>query len=179
MLNLREQRRYSNKTHFLVIGSAFHPPTRLGFEALLKVLPDISIANSCRFEIAGRGTEVLRDLCKHPNVTLRGSVDDAVLDELFVGAKAAIMYQRSGVGALTRIPELLIAGIPVMGNSVACRSAWENPGVTCFESWTELSELLCISKNAPHLPPKPTQSIARLLDALKESLDNRVATIIR
>ena len=57
--------------------------------------------------------------------------------DALVKAKAVICYQVSGPGALTRIAEMLVANVPVMGNSHALRSYYNINGVIEFDSIEE------------------------------------------
>jgi glycosyltransferase involved in cell wall biosynthesis len=74
--------------------------------------------------IAGFGTEALvkqfKDLPSCVNIL--GSVSKEVYQKLLKTCKAVLIYQHSGTGVLTRIPELMIAGIPIIANSIALRS---------------------------------------------------------
>jgi glycosyltransferase involved in cell wall biosynthesis len=49
-----------------------------------------------------------------PEVELRGWVSQTELDALLTQAAAAVVPQRLGFGALTRLPELCCAGVPVI-----------------------------------------------------------------
>jgi hypothetical protein len=75
--------------------------------------------------------------------------------------KAAIVYQECGSGALTKICEFLLAGVPVLANQHAARSYYNCSGVIEFASVAELP-LLIKHISGPELkiaePAKPDYS---------------------
>jgi hypothetical protein len=167
LLKLREQRATSTKTRFLILGTALNYPTLLGMIEQLQWLKTIRAEIEFEVDIAGYGTEQLQEYCDHPSFNLLGAIDPEKLDNLMLEAKAILVHQRAGVGALTRIPEMITAGIPVIANSNTCRSAFEYPGVYCYDSHSELSELICRSLPIPDLLQRPINAEKRFINCLK------------
>jgi hypothetical protein len=107
--------------------------------------------------VVGLETERLRNVQRPPSVDVRGYVDNDTLDEMLISARAVLIHQRAGVGALTRIPEMLVAGVPVIASGVAARSAHEFEGVYTYEAPYELEALM---RGDPlPMPPVPQRAV--------------------
>ncbi len=174
-LRVRARRPSEEKDCFLVIGSAANYPTGEGMRELLLQLAHFGPAINQRFEVIGRGVEVLAGVCQKPWLRLHGEVDDATLDQMLARSKAVLVHQRRGAGALTRIVEMLLAGVPVIGNQIACRTHFGVDGVHCYESWQELSGLLQDSLGTPNKPVQPRRAAARLVEVLRRTTAKAVA----
>ena len=125
---------------FLVLGTCTNPPTRLGVEALLEMIARIAPATPVR--ICGKGSESVRVPAQASDVQRLGRVDDETLDALRSECRALLCYQAATSGALTRVPEALAAGIPVVANVDAARSWSFLEGVHVFEDEGGLAGLL-------------------------------------
>jgi hypothetical protein len=79
-------------------------------------------------------------------------------------SEKAVVFQTRGSGALTRIPELLLAGLPVICNPHAARSAQQYDGVEIFDTDEELVSLLNARAPMPVPPDRPVQAEERLLN---------------
>ena len=119
-------------------------------------------------DIAGYGTEVLAEYCQQANFNLIGSVAPEKLNYLLSNTQAILVHQQAGVGALTRIPEMLIAGIPVIANANACRSAFGYSGVHCYDTQEELEALMKNHLEVPPIIPRPHAAEKRFIDRLTE-----------
>jgi len=176
LLELRRQREQSVPHRFLILGTAHNPPTRIGMIEQIQWLK--KIGQSFRFvvDIAGYGTETLKEYCDDARFVLHGSVDIDKLNHLLSDAKAILVHQTAGVGALTRIPEMLIAGIPVIANANACRSAFSYSGVYCYDNSQELAGLMSATLDIPTVLERPTGAERHFIDYLKrlgEDSENR------
>lgn len=158
--DIRENRKFSDKKRFLIIGTVDNPPTRIGMVEQLEWLKGLRREAEFKIDVAGYGTESLSDSCTHPDFNLLGAVDNEALHRLMVESKAVLVHQRAGIGALTRIPEMLIAGLPVIVNGNACRSAFNYRGVHCYDTPVELLELMKTTLDIPEVlpPPKSAQN---------------------
>jgi len=133
---LRTQR--SPKNFYLVLGSAINPPTRDGISRQLDFLGD-ALSDDESVIIVGRGTQTLQ--ATHPSITIEGEVSDERLGELLCSCKAAWLHQTQGVGALTRISELLLSGVPIVASAHAVRSA-SYADLYVYEDFDQALELL-------------------------------------
>jgi hypothetical protein len=164
LLDIRQSRISSEKRKFLILGTANNPPTFLGMIEQIKILEKVRKEIEFEVDIAGYGTENLREYCTDSSINLLGTVSPSQLHSLMKSAIAVLIYQNAGVGALTRIPEMLIAGIPVIANSNACRSAYNYDGIYCYDDDYELIELMKNNLDVPKVLPRPTESERRFID---------------
>lgn len=165
---LRKQSIQSRGSRFLILGTVKNTPTFQGMIQQIETLKKLLAKISFSVDIAGHGTEKLKEYCNHPQFHLHGTVDTSKLDQLMVESKAVLIYQQSGVGALTRIPEMLIAGIPVIANGNACRSSFSYSGVYCYDNNDELTEFMSQDLAMPSLLNRPIEAEKRFTDCLKQ-----------
>ncbi len=169
LLNIRELRNKNyTKNRFLILGTCFNPPTKIGMIEQIQWLSKIQSCVDFEVDIAGYGTETLAEHCQQTNFNLMGSVEPEKLNHLLSNARAILVHQQAGVGALTRIPEMLIAGIPVIANANACRSAFGYAGVHCYDSEEELEFLLKQDLDVPPVIPRPEAAEKRFIERIQE-----------
>lgn len=106
---IRLARETSQKSFFLLLGTAANPPTRQGLERLFGLIADGN--GGRRFVLAGFGTEDLT--ASAPScVDVRGSVSNEELDRLMVHCLGLVVFQPPTSGMLTRLVEAAAAGVP-------------------------------------------------------------------
>ncbi len=155
MLDVRERRTHTpNSGRLLMMGTTTNPPTRQG---MLIVLAALSAApmDAPPLDVIGTGTEMLRVEFSHPRFHFHGRVSSERLDELLAGAKATIVHQPLAIGALTRIAEMLMSGLPVLANPIAARSTGHHHGVYVFEDEAALNALCAADLPMPPVPAIP------------------------
>jgi hypothetical protein len=154
LARIRDARASSQKDHILLVGTAEHPPTGVGMlEALRwKSMLKRSDAN---WVVAGYGTEKFASEFESPSCQVLGTISDEVLDNLLINSRAAVLHQLTGSGALTRVPELLCAGVPVIASSHAARSYWHWDGVRSYDTKDQLEGILNDSLWMQRLPKCP------------------------
>jgi glycosyltransferase involved in cell wall biosynthesis len=164
----------SKKTkQFLILGTYSNPPTRLGILELVKKLKNIEKNCSFEIQIAGFGTENLKnEIDNSSRFKILGTLSNKELIDVMIKTSAVLLYQSYGLGSLTKIPEMLIAGIPIIANSIASRSYFDYNGIFIYENNQELAELI-FNENfcLPKLPPPPTQHEYRFLDYITQSIN--------
>ena len=135
----RELRNPNPVKKFALLGSATNSPTRSGMQALV----DYASTKDFSFEllVAGYGTESLREVA-HPRISFLGTLSNEALEKLLVEIDGMIIYQPPTTGALTRIPEMLLAGIPLYANFDASRNYFNVDGIVPYHSFDELLRLL-------------------------------------
>lgn len=147
MEKVRHGRLSSNKAGFLLLGTVYNLPTLAGMKRVIAAITEQNILPDGRLIVAGYGTCQLLSHLDSPRIEVRGDVTDAELDELLTNTEGCIVYQETGSGALTKIPELLAAGVPVIINSHAARSHHNLPGIFEFETFEQLGyQLQNVSK---------------------------------
>ena len=172
LLELRRERseRPDARTGVLALGTMGSEPTARGFRDLLRLIEGSSRMRSiaASIEIAGYGTERLRTAFEPTGARVVGTVSEADLDMLQRDARALLVHYVPAPGALTRIPEALLAGIPVVANRHAARGYETMSGVHVYDGPEELAELLTADLPAPAVPTPPAaaavQFVSRVLN---------------
>lgn len=163
---IRQRRQHSTQTGFLILGSVQHHATRLGILELLNWIDLFVGTQLLNVTLIGNHTESLKDSLSYPWLTIAGTVSQAVLEQHLAETTAVLIHQQQGFGVLTRIPEMLAAGVPVIANRVAARSATHLPGVYVYDAPDELQHLLHAEFTHVPLPPPPKAAEQRFLQAL-------------
>ena len=145
LLSIRKKRQNkieNDKKQILILGSAINPPTRLGMEDRIRFFEKNNIEN-IELRIAGYHTEQLRSsITNIKHIALLGELTVEKLEQELLYADVLLIYQPATSGALTRIIEFLIAGIPVLVNEDSARSYFGMDGVWIYESNEKLIKLL-------------------------------------
>ena len=139
----------------------------MGMVELLQIVGPLCSTLEFELHVVGTATEGSRPLADYPGVTLHGRVSDDRLEELMATSKAAIVHQRAGAGTLTRITELLVAGVPVIANVHAARIAYHYEGVHLYEREEELASLISSDLPTPPVPPRPAADESRVIEAIR------------
>ena len=141
----------------LVLGSAVNPPTQAGMAELLGWMASTPPSSLSAVKVIGYGTEIFRDL-QNSQIEVLGALPDEALREHLLRARAVILHQPAAVGALIRVSEMLLAGVPVFANPIAARSTSQYEGVAVYESFAELASLLADPERlvSPPAPAPPT-----------------------
>lgn len=126
-------------------------------------------AGDVPFIVGGFGTERLREEAVSNQVTIEGTMSDARLDSLLSEVKASVIYQKFGSGALTKVVELLCAGVPVFGNTHALRTHYNQEGVVEYRDIEALREALHgdFLRSPAQIPVPPRPDPSELLGALE------------
>ena len=151
----------------LLLGSAVNPPTQAGMAEFLGWMASTSPASLLPLKVIGYGTEIFRDLQK-PQIEVLGGLSDEALREHLLRARAVVLHQPAAVGALIRVSEMLLAGVPVFANPIAARSTGQYQGVAVYESFAELVSLAADPARlvAPPVPEPPAAFENSFLEAI-------------
>lgn len=151
-IRARRQVRSPEPGQLLAVASGRNTRNRAGLQALARQIALLPEESRVHLHLGGQALGDLPEQLRSPRCTFHGELNEEQLETLMVRCHAAVVYQESGVGALTRIPEMLCAGLPVLANAHAARSAYHLPGVTIFH---DLNELTRLATQYLHLPPVP------------------------
>lgn len=157
LLSIRQARESSHKSKYLILGSAINTPTLIGMIEQVDLLLKSCKSENLVIDIVGYGTEKLSEFYKKSNVNVIGSVSEEELHDILLGTKAILIHQKAGAGALTKIPEMLVAGIPIIANGNACRSSFQYHGVYCYDTVDKLIDLMGQELETPDIPVRPVE----------------------
>jgi hypothetical protein len=149
----------------LLLGSAFNPATARGMALQLGWLAEGGLSPA-DIVVAGPQTDTILATHRAPHVRLLGHVSREALVELLIGCSALLIHTSGGAGAVTRIPEALLAGVPVVANSNAARDQHGTPGVHVYESPAEFRALVSAALPLPPAPPPPVAEAGRFLEVV-------------
>ena len=167
LLAIRQRRMTTDKRDFILLGSAGNAPTREGMARLLAAWRTMGDLSGERLLVVGYGTEVLRDASSMSGVEFCGAISDEALADLLGRIRGGIVYQEHGAGALTRIGEYLLAGVPVLANIHALRSYRNLAGTVELASLDDLpSALTSFLSGAPSVPLPPHTAATPLRELL-------------
>lgn len=141
-LNIKTARTTQKKEskEFLILGSATNPPTRMGMQELINFFGSKSNL-SYTIHIGGYKSETLKYI-NNTNIVYHGTMSNDDLFDLLVRVDGIIINQPTTSGALTRIVENRIAGIPVYANFGAARDFYNLPDVYVYDTFEELDKML-------------------------------------
>jgi hypothetical protein len=113
---------------FVISGSPIHQ-NNLALEQLLATLDLGQLGAGVRIAVTGFDKEQL-DLARYASAKIQfiGRLKNAAFDDLLVKARAVLVPQFAGFGCLTRIPEMLAAGIPVLADEMTTSATGPVPG---------------------------------------------------
>jgi len=160
LTSLRYQRGRSGKKtgpkkEVLLLGTFYNVPTAEGY---IELIQQIGQTGRMIINVAGYGSEQLEKVFKSDHIRIWGSIDNEKLGALIIQCDCAIVHQQPSSGALTRIIEMLIAGLPVLANIHAARSHFDYRGeLMIYQSYSQLFELLEKDMPVPAMPERPAE----------------------
>jgi hypothetical protein len=168
LLNIRGEREKNRKNgtpkNILLLGTFYNKPTMQGYVDLLSQSAKFK---DLMFNVVGFGSEMLKGY-NSSNIKIWGSVSTTVLRDMIIENDIVILNQPPTSGALTKIPELLIAGIPIVANHNASRSYYGLDGIHVYYNYQELFDLIhTISLTTPNIPAAPVAAEKRFVDYIK------------
>lgn len=154
----------------LLLGTAGNKPTYSGMADRLRFFSKHRDLFS-RLHVAGYGTDRLKQMTDGSDgIYFHGTIDNNSLDKLLADVRAAVVHQPPTSGSLTRVPELLLAGVPVLANTDASRSYFGLSGVYTYENDAQLIDLLAGKLATFEAPEKPV--------ALEQMLLEQIASLV-
>ncbi len=140
---------------FLMLGTVGHESTRDSFRWFLENARAHGLPSHVRLVVAGLFTETLLPAGERVNgVELKGWLGEDDLDALLTRVTAVLVPQRQGFGALTRLPELSCAGVPVVVSRHATYAIDPPPGVESVDDrwdawWAAMDALSAGVRDVP------------------------------
>ncbi|MGC8829557.1 MAG: hypothetical protein ACP5MG_08440 [Verrucomicrobiia bacterium] len=167
MRSIRQMRISNNKQDgFLIMGSVTNPYTKAGIVELLNLFENETNNLSYNIHVVGNGTEQFINKYKSRFMHFYGKVAQETLNKLLSEIKAMIIYQPFGAGALTRIPEMLMAGVPLITNFISSRSANHYDGIYVYYTAEQLLNLMHRDFKCPNEPEYPELEVQTFLNLI-------------
>jgi hypothetical protein len=167
MKNIRQLRRTTKKKGILLIGTVNNRATREGIQHIVQYWKE-HLAGKLDDEliIAGYGMDTIKSICTGPGIRFKGQINDDQLDQLLAEISLCVNYQNSGGGALTKIREMQIAGVPMAANTHSLRSHYHQAGLAEFKHVSGIKPAIAQAREWEGripLPQRPPES--KLLQA--------------
>ncbi|MBN1597140.1 MAG: hypothetical protein JW894_02505 [Bacteroidales bacterium] len=142
LTQIKKKREKSLKEHFLIMGSAGNTPTFQGMVKLIEYLNKLS-NSKLKIYLIGFGTSSVQKMIhKKSGIINLGEITNDQLSDLLQKSKAVIINQNCSSGALTKIPELIRASVPIIINSGAARNFYNLKGLYIYNSLKELGKII-------------------------------------
>ena len=150
----------------LLVGSAFNPATERGMRWQLEQLRAAS-GPAAGVVVIGPQTETRLADFAVPDVRILGGVTWEELTRHLTTCSAMLIHTFGGAGAVTRIPEALAAGVPVIANGNAARDQYGTPGVHVYDDAAGFHALIQATLPIPPPPPRPAAEESRFQSILQ------------
>jgi glycosyltransferase involved in cell wall biosynthesis len=139
---------------FLMLGHAGHLTTREAMTWFVEQAQVHGLPEGIRVVVGGTRTD---ELCpvegEVPGLEFRGWLEQPDLDRLLIQVKGVLAPQRRGFGALTRLPELACAGLPVITSRHTTYAINPTPGLyVATDDWRSWRERMTqLNQDSPHV----------------------------
>jgi hypothetical protein len=153
----------------LMLGSANNQPTRQGMIDRIKFFSS-SRPSEIRLTIGGYYTNTLSDDTEIPdNIHLAGTLTSEQLEKELLETDTILIHQDASSGALTRISEMLLAGIPVLLNSESAKNYYNIDGLYVYENDKQFMDLLqSVKIGAINVPVRPINDEQLFLEKIMQ-----------
>lgn len=109
------------------------------------------------FHVTGNQTEAVRGIWSDPRFVFHGTCSDDAFSDIKRRCRALCLHQQKGLGAVTRIPDMVLSGLRVISNGVAARSFLDMEGVHIYDTPMQFRNLLERDFPMPPIPQRPTE----------------------
>jgi hypothetical protein len=177
LLTIRQHRQKNKKENIMLLGNAGNMATRKGMEKVLQYWRTSGLSRSFgRLWAVGYKTDIFfKEMNSDNDMEFLGSLPEVQLDEKLGTVKACLCYQEGGGGALTRISEMLVAGVPILASSHAARTYHNMKGVIEFRDLENLEEALKqvdpFDGNGEEIPIPSEPDAFQLVAEIKKAID--------
>ena len=157
LLSIRKRRETNvADNEILLLGTAGNKPTFDGMLNRINFFHKRLINKGLKLIVAGYLTENLKSqLPVSDQIILEGTVSSERLADLMSKCSYCWIHQNISTGSLTKIPELMMAGVPVLLNSDAARNFHNLKGIKVYEHDDDCAEIMLGELPVPEIPEKP------------------------
>jgi glycosyltransferase involved in cell wall biosynthesis len=175
MKRVRDNRRHTDKSDFLLLGTVGNMVTLEGMKTFIEFWNRRDAEDGMTLLVGGYGTPKYLGGKSTELVRYIGALSNEELDQTLSTIRAFICFQEFGAGDLTKIKEMMIAGVPVLASSHAARSYYGSRGVIEFSGLGDFDkavDALNRLQDAPHhedeiLIPDADELVGRIREVLE------------
>ncbi len=139
---IREQRaKICDSRLVVILGTVKNQPTREGLRQVIDFIEQ-SAQTFLDFVLVGYDVEKYFPATSYQKVRIAGAATTHELDHLLSTCKCVLINHQPSSGALTRVTECLLAGVPVIGNFFAVKEVLDRPGVYLYQDFSEIDDIL-------------------------------------
>jgi len=155
----------------LLMGTSGNKPTFDGMLNRINFFYKKLRNKGLKLVVAGYLTENLKShLPDSDQIYLEGTVSNEKLADLLSTCSFCWIHQNISTGSLTKIPELMMAGVPVILNSDAARNFYNVKGVKVYEHDSDCAEAMMMHLPIPEIPERPILHEKILIDTIHKNL---------
>lgn len=154
---------------FMICASRGNSDTVNAFREQAKWICRATTPGEALFHVTGQQTELIREIWTDPCFVFHGTCSDEEFQAVKRRCTALCLHQREGIGALTRIPDMLISGLSIVANGPAARSFIGTAGLHVYDTPGQFRAALLEPLPIPPAPRRPVE----LEDAFFEALQLR------
>lgn len=141
--NKRTKRLPNDRKQYLILGTVLNTPTHVGMVELIQELQKEKYKYlDITFCIAGFGTNSFRKEIFVDYIICKGELSEEELQLELIHTDAAIVYQPTSTGALTKIAEYAYMNIPILCNIQSARTIQQLQHVFVYSSFEQLFQKL-------------------------------------
>ncbi len=170
LLDIRKHRSTQTlEDYYLIFGSFNYGPIKKGLVDLIHYLQHSNIQTPIK--ITGYGSDLIKNEFERMlpnNIQILGPSSKAQLHNLLLKCKGVLVNQANSSGALTKLKELQIAGIPVIVNSASARSYRNQNGIFTYHVFDEIEEIINKEPGIPDLPKNNDHFNHQVIDIIKQ-----------
>jgi len=148
----------SGSREFMICATRGNSDTVAAFRDQAELIRQAVPEGAALFHVTGHQTEQIKDIWTGKRFVFHGTCSDEEFAAVKQRCCAICLHQRDGIGALTRIPDMILSGLPVIANAPAARSFLDMAGVHVYDTPSRFRELaLQAALPTPPLPQRPVE----------------------
>jgi hypothetical protein len=159
-----------SRPEFLICATRGNTDTVASFREQVEWIQRAFPNNGPVFHVTGNQTESIREVWHDPRFVFHGTCSEEAFVSLKRRCRAICLHSQQGLGAVTRVTDMLLAGLSVIANATAARSYLDMEGVHIYDTQREFTGLLQAELPTPPAPQRPVELEQEFLSCLSEFL---------
>lgn len=143
-IETRRANRKPDKRFGLLYFANFHnAPNILAFKKLMNDLKSKTVVLPYPLKVAGLGAESMKEYAANiDGVEFMGELSNQELENCFQRCVGVVLFHHPTSGMLTRVPEMIFSGIPIMGNEDALKAYGVYLGFNSFTTESSYDDIV-------------------------------------